>query len=123
MFTFASVTETQGLVTIEAMAAGLPVVAVDGSGTRDIVEDGKQGYLVDNDPEALAKGIQKLLADPQRIKRFGNRGLKKAKMFDIEALSKQLIGVYEQAIEDKKQNQYVTLNAAETTAQQAVSAT
>jgi 1,2-diacylglycerol 3-alpha-glucosyltransferase len=123
VFTFASVTETQGLVTIEAMAAGLPVVAVDGSGTRDIVEHGKQGYLVDNDPEALAKGIKKLIADPQRIRRFGNRGLKKAKTFDIEALSKLLIGVYEQAIEDKKQNQYVTLKAAETAPQQAVSAT
>ena len=120
-FCFASVTETQGLVTIEAMAAGLPVVAVDGSGTRDIVEHGKQGYLVENDADALAKGINKLLADPQRIKRFSHNALKKAKTFDVNQLGKELITVYEQAIEDKKQNQYVTLNAEETAPQQAVS--
>src|SRR5512145_2443496 len=88
MFPFASVTETQGLVTMEAMAAGLPVVAVNGSGTRDIVEHGKQGFLVENDAEALAKGIEKLLSDPQRAKRFSNNALKKANTFDVNQLGK-----------------------------------
>jgi glycosyltransferase involved in cell wall biosynthesis len=121
-FTFASITETQGLVTIEAMAAGLPVIAVDGSGTRDIVEHGKQGFLVKNDVAVLAKGIQRLLSDPQRMKRFSNQALKKAKTFDINQLSKQLVSVYEQAIEDKKANQSVTLTADETASQETVSA-
>ncbi|HSL47089.1 MAG TPA: glycosyltransferase family 4 protein [Anaerolineales bacterium] len=123
VFSFASVTETQGLVTIEAMAAGLPVVAVDGSGTRDIVQHGKQGFLVENDADALAKGIKKLLADPERIKRFSSHALKRAKTFDINQLGKQMISVYEQAIEDKKQNQHVTLKAEETATQEAVSST
>jgi glycosyltransferase involved in cell wall biosynthesis len=123
VFAFASVTETQGLVTIEAMAAGLPIVAVDGSGTRDIVEHGKQGFLVENDADALAKGIKKLLADPQRMKRFSNNALKKAKTFDVNQLSQQLISVYEQAIQDKKENQYVTLKAEETTGQETVATT
>lgn len=120
VFAFASVTETQGLVTIEAMAAGLPVVAVDGSGTRDIVEHGKQGFLVENDADALAKGLKKLLADPQRMKRFSNNGLKKARTFDINELGKELVGVYEQAIQDKKENRYVTLNTEEATGPEAV---
>ena len=120
-FAFASVTETQGLVTIEAMAAGLAVVAVDGPGTRDIVDHGKQGFLVKNDPVALAKGLNKLLADPQRIKRFSNQALKKAKTFDVNQLGKQMLGVYEQAIQDKKDNQYVALNMEETTPQEAAS--
>jgi len=122
-FIFASVTETQGLVTIEAMAAGLPVVAVDGSGTRDIVDHGKQGFLVENDVDALAKGINKLLADPQRMKRFSNSALKKAKTFDVNQLGKQAIGVYEQAIQDKKDNRSVTLKTGETAAEEAVSPT
>jgi glycosyltransferase involved in cell wall biosynthesis len=121
LFAFASITETQGLVTIEAMAAGLPVVAVNGPGTRDIVEHGKQGYLVENDPDALAKGLNRLLADPQRIKRFSNQALKKAKTFDVNQLSKQIVSVYEQAIQDKKANQYVTLQTEETVPQEAPS--
>lgn len=114
LFSFASVTETQGLVTIEAMAAGLPVVSVDGSGTRDIVEPGKQGLLTDNNPEALAKGLDDLLSDPHQMKRFSNGALKKAKTFDVNLLSRQIVSVYEQAIEDKKAEQYVTLKAEET---------
>jgi glycosyltransferase involved in cell wall biosynthesis len=121
VFAFASITETQGLVTIEAMAAGLPVVAVNGPGTRDIVEPGKQGFLVENDPDALAKGINKLLSDRQRIKRMSNSALKKARTFDVNQLGKQLLGVYEKAIQDKKENQYVTLHVEETVAPETVS--
>jgi glycosyltransferase involved in cell wall biosynthesis len=120
-FTFASVTETQGLVTIEAMAAGLPVVAVDGPGTRDIVEHGKQGLLVENDPQALASGLTQLLSDSRKMKRFSNQALKKAKTFDVNELGNQLVNVYEQAIQDKKDNQYVTLSAGETAAVDTVS--
>ena len=121
VFSFASVTETQGLVTIEAMAAGLPVVSVDGSGTRDIVEHGKQGFLVENDAEALAKGLHELLSDPHKMKRFSNSALKKAKSFDVNQLSKQSIDVYEQAIQAKKEDQYVTLKAEDAAGKEAVS--
>jgi 1,2-diacylglycerol 3-alpha-glucosyltransferase len=114
VFSFASVTETQGLVTIEAMAAGLPVVAVDGSGTRDIIEHGKQGFLVENDAEALAKGLNELLSDSQLMKRFSHNALKKAKSFDVNLLTKQIVSVYEQAIQDKKEERFVTLKTEET---------
>jgi glycosyltransferase involved in cell wall biosynthesis len=123
LFAFASVTETQGLVTIEAMAAGLPTVAVDGPGTRDIVEIGKQGFLVENDAEALAKGIEKLLANPQRRKRFSNNALKKAKTFDINALGKQMMSVYEEAIQDKKENRYIQLKAEDALKREALAST
>lgn len=109
IFTFASVTETQGLATIEAMAAGLPVVAVDASGTRDIVKHGKQGFLVDNDADALAKGIRRLVADPEKMGRFRENALKRASLFDINRLGQQLVQVYEEAIESKRRNQFVTL--------------
>jgi glycosyltransferase involved in cell wall biosynthesis len=120
-FAFASVTETQGLVTIEAMAAGLPVVAVDGPGTRDIVTDGREGFLVQNDADALAEGIKRLVSDPHRMKRFSNNALEKAGTFDVHRLGKQLVGVYEQAIQDKKDSRYVRLRAEEDSVQQAVS--
>jgi 1,2-diacylglycerol 3-alpha-glucosyltransferase len=114
IFSFASVTETQGLVTIEAMAAGLPIVAVDASGTRDIVEHGKQGFLVENDPDTLAKALHELLSDSHQLKRFSNSALKKAKTFDVNQLSRQLVDVYEQAIQAKKEDRSVTLKTEET---------
>lgn len=119
-FAFASVTETQGLVTMEAMAAGLPIVAVDGSGTRDIVDHGQQGFLVENDVDALANGIRELLSDPQRMKKFSHHALEKANTFNADELGKKLVDVYEQAIQDKKENQFVTLPAEETPGPEAV---
>ncbi len=76
LFAFASVTETQGLVTLEAMAAGLPVVAVAGPGTSDIVEDGAQGYLVQNDPQDLAKKMITLICNPDSMSAFKTAALK-----------------------------------------------
>lgn len=48
-FVFASQSETQGLVLVEAMAAGIPVIAVDASGVREVVEDGVNGRLLINE--------------------------------------------------------------------------
>jgi glycosyltransferase involved in cell wall biosynthesis len=112
LFVFASVTETQGLVTIEAMAAGLPVVAVDGSGTHDIVDHGKEGLLVENDPNDLAAAINEMLSNPHQMKQSSNKALKKAKTFDADRLGKKMVKLYEQAIQDKKDNRYVTLKEA-----------
>jgi len=109
LFGFASITETQGLATLEAMAAGLPVVAVDASGTRDILKNGQQGYLVENDANALAAGIKKLLSNPDRMQKFAAAAYKKAQSFNIEKLTERLLDVYEQAIRDKKKNRFVTV--------------
>jgi glycosyltransferase involved in cell wall biosynthesis len=84
-------------------------VAVDGSGTHDIVAHGKEGLLVENDPNALASAINEMLCNPQQMQQFSANGLQKAKTFDINRLGKQMIKVYEQAIQDKKDNRYVTL--------------
>lgn len=109
VFGFASVTETQGLVTMEAMAAGLPVVAVNASGTRDILENGEQGYLVPNDPDALAQSLIQLLDSPENMKRFGANALIRAETFDVKKCAVQLMDVYKQAREDKKHNQFVNI--------------
>lgn len=112
LFGFASVTETQGLVTMEALAAGLPVVAVDASGTRDCVEDGEQGYLVPNDADALADSIIRLLDSPGTMKKFRSKALKKAKEFDVKNCTRQLLEVYKQAVQDRKDGQHVGIEKA-----------
>jgi glycosyltransferase involved in cell wall biosynthesis len=65
-FVFASQTETQGLVLAEAMAAGKPVVALDGPGVREIVRDGENGLLLDAAASArdFALALARLLRDP-----------------------------------------------------------
>jgi glycosyltransferase involved in cell wall biosynthesis len=122
LFAFASVTETQGLATLEAMAAGLPVVAVAASGTQDIVEDSVQGFLVQNDPEDLAKGIVKLINNPELMGTFKTDALRKSRSYDNKRLARKMLKVYEQAIRDKKDGQSVTVQdkAALVEAQQAV---
>jgi 1,2-diacylglycerol 3-alpha-glucosyltransferase len=109
LFAFASVTETQGLATLEAMAAGLPVVAVTGPGTLDIVEEGEQGLLVKNDPQDLAKGIVNLICNPDAMSEFKVAALKKSRSYDNKRLARKLVKVYEQAIQDKKDGRSVTV--------------
>ena len=65
VFTFASVTETQGLVTIEAMMCGTPAVAVGKMGTKIVMGGDHGGFMVDEDVGAFAEGVLKLLRDPQ----------------------------------------------------------
>lgn len=66
-------------VCIEAMGAGRPIVASRIGGLPELVEDGKTGFLVSpNDPQALAIGISRLLADPQLMEKMGKAGREKA---------------------------------------------
>jgi 1,2-diacylglycerol 3-alpha-glucosyltransferase len=113
LFGFASTTETQGLVTLEALAAGLPVAAVDASGTRDILTDGEQGFLAPDDAEALAASINRLLESPDRLEKFKENALEKARGYDQRDCARRLIEVYDQAIEDKKNDRTVTVEELE----------
>lgn len=110
LFCFASTTETQGLVTMEALAAGLPVVAVNASGTRDVIEHGKQGLLTDNDSDALAGAIEQVLEDEALRQRFKQATTARARLFDIKVKAQELVDVYHQAIEAKKANRPVNVD-------------
>jgi len=59
IFTFASKSETQGMVLVEAMAAGVPVVALDAPGARDVITHQKNGWLIDcDDPAAFVTALE-----------------------------------------------------------------
>lgn len=108
-FAYASVTETQGLVTLEAIAAGLPVAAVDAVGTSDIVRHGIEGLLCDNNSAALAATIRSLLENSHSLERFKLAAKKRARTFSIENQAHQLEYVYYQAIGDHKNGKRVEL--------------
>jgi glycosyltransferase involved in cell wall biosynthesis len=94
LFAFASPTETQGLVVIEAMAAGLPVVAVRAGGVAEAVGDGDTGLLVDPDPLALAAAIRRVLHDASLRQRLAARGRQAARAYAIDALARRLVALY-----------------------------
>jgi glycosyltransferase involved in cell wall biosynthesis len=107
IFCFASITETQGLVTMEALAAGLPVVAVDAAGTNDVMENRREGFLTENNSEALAQAINQLIIDKSLREQFKAAAHKRAESLSIEAQAQKLLGVYEQAIGDHKAGRLV----------------
>jgi glycosyltransferase involved in cell wall biosynthesis len=107
LFCFASVTETQGLVTLEALAAGLPVVAVDASGTRDVVENDREGLLTANDSQALSQALLSVLKDEDLRIRYKQAASDKAGQFSIEKQARELLGVYETAAEARRDGLFV----------------
>ena len=109
-FAFASVTETQGLVTLEAMAAELPVAAVDATGTSDIVEDGVDGLLAPNDAAALAERVERIAADPELRAKLREGAKAKAAQYEMKNVAAKLVDVYRQAIADKKAGAHVRVD-------------
>lgn len=90
--------ESFGIVLVEAMAAGLPVVASDIPGYREVVRDGTEGLLVPpGDPGALADAVRWILADPDLAARFGKAGRERAAAFSWDRVVPRLEAVYERA--------------------------
>lgn len=75
LFLLSSLTESFSLVTLDAMAAGKPVIATDCGGPSEIVLNGETGYLVPvNDTAEIAARIIELTDDPSKMLTFGERG-------------------------------------------------
>jgi glycosyltransferase involved in cell wall biosynthesis len=84
-------------VCIEAMAAGKPIIASRIGGLPELIDDEKTGLLVPpEDPEALAKSIERLLSDPRLMQKMGEAGRRKAeKEFSAAAYIRNTIKEYE----------------------------
>jgi glycosyltransferase involved in cell wall biosynthesis len=93
--------EPFGQVILEAMAAGKPVVATNGGGVPEIVEDGRTGILVPmGDAEALAHAICRILSDPAEARALGDRARKRAAdHFTLEKTARGVEAVYAAMLE------------------------
>lgn len=102
LFVFASKTETQGMVLTEAMAAGRPVVALNASGSREVVKDGINGRLLaaDTPPEKFAAAIGDSLDNQEKGENWRNNALKTAKAFSRQACADKLCELYESLVDE-----------------------
>jgi glycosyltransferase involved in cell wall biosynthesis len=99
VFAFSSRSETQGMVLAEALAAGTPVVALDGPGVRDVVT-GANGRLLNRDAteEEFAQAIDELTVDRRRLRRLSAHAKKSVVRFGLEQCADELEALYESLV-------------------------
>jgi phosphatidylinositol alpha-mannosyltransferase len=91
--------ESFGIVLVEAMAAGLPVVASDIPGYREVVRDGVEGLLVPpSDPVALAAALREVLDDPALAARLGAAGRERARSYSWDTVAAEVEARYADAL-------------------------
>ena len=94
VFVFASKTETQGLVLLEAMAAGLPVVALAEMGTRDVLREGEGCRIARDEVPDFARKVERVLADNRLRRQLADRGRRYAREWAAPVMAERLIGIY-----------------------------
>ena len=102
VFAFASRTDTQGLVLAEAMAASLPVVALDAPGARECVLDEVNGRLLpaSTSETDFARCLAEILQDSARLRRWAANAQQHSRQFSRRHCLARLLAVYHQAVSD-----------------------
>ncbi|HLI52388.1 MAG TPA: glycosyltransferase family 4 protein [Thermomicrobiaceae bacterium] len=99
--------ESFGMILLEAMASGKPVVASDISGYAAVVRDGIEGLLVEpKDPEALAEALIRLLGDEQLRERLGAAGRRRAQEHSWPVVAGRILDVYERTLDRVSRQRY-----------------
>jgi 1,2-diacylglycerol 3-alpha-glucosyltransferase len=94
-FVFPSTTDTQGIVIMEAMAAGTPIVAVDALGPGDILTDGETGMVTGNNASEFALAILKVLGEPKLAGKLSAQGKKEAGKYAAAVTAKRQRTLYQ----------------------------
>jgi glycosyltransferase involved in cell wall biosynthesis len=101
-FVLPSIFEPFGIVLLEAMAAGLPVIASRVGGIPEIVEDGRTGLLVEpGNPGALAEALRHLCRDEVLRKSMGRSAREQVMPYDWELIVPRILSVYAEALEGR----------------------
>ena len=98
LFVFASTSEAQGMVLLEAMAGGCPVVAVRASGVYDVVKDGYNGYKVAESTESWAEMVAALLDDGERLSVLSDNCREFAEMYSMERITEKILKLYRRTV-------------------------
>jgi len=98
VFVFASRTETQGLVLLEALAQGTPVVSTAVMGTVDVLRDARGAWVVPEDEAAFAAVVAAVLTEPDRRATLSALARLDARAWSSRAMAERLLSVYESVI-------------------------
>jgi 1,2-diacylglycerol 3-alpha-glucosyltransferase len=98
VFVFASQSETQGMAILEAMAAGLPVVAVRSSGIDDVVQNDVNGYKTGEFPAEWGARLRAVLEDPALRARLSAQAERFARQYDVECVSADVALFYRRLV-------------------------
>ena len=100
LYIHSATSEGFGLTQVEAMAAGLPVIALDAGGNRDIVQNGINGYLLPQgtSPQIFAKKILSVWHDKDLLALLRQGAIKTAAEFDIKPYCNRLLTLYKNAL-------------------------
>ncbi|WP_437224204.1 glycosyltransferase [Planctomicrobium sp. SH661] len=102
VFAFSSHSETQGMVLAEAMAAGVPVVAVDATGVRDMIIDGENGRIIPTDDVGgFVAALQEVLESP--TDRFREGAIRSAEEASQENCARNMLDFYAELIRHPRQ--------------------
>jgi len=102
LFVFPSISDTHGLVTIEAMAAGIPVIATRVEGTAPFIQDGVNGLLIPpNDVSALVEKISDLWENSNKRALLAKKGKEIAKKYYWELNAQSMIKLYSGIVEKR----------------------
>jgi 1,2-diacylglycerol 3-alpha-glucosyltransferase len=98
VFVFASRTETQGLVLLEAMAQGRPVVSTSYLGTASILVTGCGAHVAPEETTAFAEAVHGVLEDPARAARMGEQARRHAEAWSSRACAARMVECYAQVL-------------------------
>jgi glycosyltransferase involved in cell wall biosynthesis len=102
LFVLPSLNEGMGRVLVMAMALGKPIVATSVGGVPELLGHGEAGVLVPAaDPKALADAVAALLRDPERARRLGEAGRRRAPLYSAHVMVESLERLYREILAEK----------------------
>lgn len=105
IFVFASRSETQGIVLLEAMAAGLPVVAVKASGVNDVVTDGWNGYITEPVVDEWEKKLEIVFDNPDLKEAMKKNSITRAREYLSCNIAKKVEKLYQGLLNEQRLGQ------------------
>lgn len=98
LFVMTSKSEVKPLAQLEALAAGVPIVAVAAVGANDTITNGENGLLVAEDAEAIASGVLDLVFDRERLAKFKQGALDTAENYSYQRIAGEYLDLFDRVI-------------------------